>query len=143
MRNKYKGVVNSNFDKQLYQDIFVSYENKFISIQKNIIFEKINFKGFEFYKRDTKINKNGDFKKVIIKKEKTKLSSALTYLARYGNENTLEYITNQLKNSNLTTDKINYYQNILNYITSLVLIDYFTYLCNVEIESLKNIQNTQ
>jgi putative transposase len=116
MRNKYKGVINSNFDKQLYQDVFTSYQNKFSSIQKNIVFEKVSFKGFEFYKRDTKNKKKGDFKKVIIKKEKNKLSSVLTYLARYGNENTIEYITNQLKKSDLTIDKINYYQNILNYI---------------------------
>ena len=116
MRNKYKGIINSNFDKQLYQDVFISYENKFNSIQKNIVFEKVNFKGFEFYKRDTKAKNKGDFKKVVVKKEKTNLSSALTYLARYGNENTFEYITNQLRKTGLTIDKNNYYQNILNYI---------------------------
>lgn len=115
MRNKYKGIINSNFDKQLYQGVFVSYENKFNSIQKNIIFEKVSFKGFEFYKRDTKNKRKGDFKKVIIKKKKTSLSSVLTYLARYGNKNTVEYISNQLKKNDLTIDKINYYQNILNY----------------------------
>ena len=119
MRNKYKGIINSNFDKQLYQDVFVSYENKFNSIQKNIIFEKVSFKGFEFYKRDTKNKKKDDFKKVIIKKEKTNLSSVLTYLARYGNENTIEYITSQLKKDDITIDKINYYQNILKYINKL------------------------
>jgi putative transposase len=116
IRNKYKGIINSNFDKQLYQDVFVSYENKFNAIQRNIIFEKVTFKGFEYYKRDTKDKKKGDFKKVIIKKEKTNLSSVLTYLARYGNENIVEYITNKLKKNDLTIDKINYYQNILNYI---------------------------
>ena len=77
MRNKYKGVINSNFDKQLYQDVFISYQNKFDAIQKNIAFEKITFKGFEFYKRDTKNKKKGEFKKVNIKKEKTNLSSSL------------------------------------------------------------------
>ena len=40
MRNKYKNVINSNFDKQLYQDVFTSYQNKFEAIQKNITFEK-------------------------------------------------------------------------------------------------------
>jgi len=34
MRNKYKGIINSNFDKQLYQDVFISYETKFNAIQK-------------------------------------------------------------------------------------------------------------
>lgn len=113
MRSKYKGVINSNFDKQLYQDVFIAYQNKFEATQKSIIFEKITFKGFEFYKRNTKNSKTGDFKKVIIKKEKTPLSNCLTYLARYGNENTVEYINNQLKINNLTIDKINYYNDIL------------------------------
>ena len=113
MRSKYKNIINSNFDKQLYQDVFVSYENKFDAIQKNITFEKITFKGFEYYKRCNKNNKCGDVKKIINKKEKTNLSSTLTYLSRYGNYNTINYITNQLKDSTLTPDKIKYYNNIL------------------------------
>lgn len=116
MRNKYKGDINSNFDKQLYQDVFTSYQNKFEAIQKNISFEKITFNGFEFYKRNTKNNKKGDFKKVNIVKEKTKLSVVLSYLSRYGNENTVEYIQNQLKRTDLEHSKRNLYENILNYV---------------------------
>lgn len=55
-------------------------------------------------------------RKVILKKEKTNLSSVLTYLARYGNENTVEYVTKQLEKSDLTIDKVKYYENILKYI---------------------------
>jgi hypothetical protein len=109
MRKKYKGVINSNFDKQLYQDVFTSYQNKFDVIQKKITFEKITFNGFEFYKRNTKNNKYGDFKKVNLTKEKTKLSVVLSYLSRYGNENTVDYITNQLKCTDLEQSKSNLY----------------------------------
>lgn len=116
MRNKYKGVINSNFDKQLYQDIFTAYQNKFNAIQKNISFENITFNGFEFYKRNSKNNKIGDFKKVNITKEKSKLSVVLSYLSRYGNENTVDYITKQLENSDLEQSKLNLYNNILNYV---------------------------
>lgn len=116
MRNKYKNLINSNFDKQLYQDVFTSYQNKFEAIQRNITFEKITFNGFEFYKRDTKNKKNGEFKKVNITKTKTKLSVVLSYLSRYGNENTVDYITNQLKRTDLEHSKRNLYENILNYI---------------------------
>ena len=116
MRNKYKNVINSNFDKQLYQDVFTSYQNKFEAIQKNITFEKITFSGFEFYKINTKNNKKGDFKKVNTTKEKTKLSVVLSYLSRYGNENSVEYITNQLKITNLEQSKIILYNNILKYV---------------------------
>lgn len=116
MRNKYKGVINSNFDKQLYQDVFTCYQNKFDAIQRNISFEKIKFNGFEFYKRDTKNNKSGDFKKVNIIKEKTKLSIVLSYLSRYGNENTVDYIINQFKRADLEQTKRDLYKNILNYV---------------------------
>lgn len=116
MRNKYKCIINSNFDKQLYQDVFTSYQNKFEVIQRNITFEKIRFNGFDFYKRNTKNNKAGDFKKVNISKEKTKLSIVLSYLSRYGNEYTVDYITKQLKRTDLEQSKRNLYENILNYV---------------------------
>lgn len=115
MRSKYYGLINSNFDKQLYQDVFICYQNKFEAIQKNIAFEKITFNGFEFYKRNSKNNKVGDFKKVNLKREKTKLSVVLSYLSRYGSESTIEYIDNQLKRSDLEQSKINLYNNVLNY----------------------------
>lgn len=57
MRSKYKGVIPSNFDKQLYEDVFTSYQNKFNNLTKSIRFEKITSVGFECYKRDSKNNK--------------------------------------------------------------------------------------
>ena len=116
MRDKYRGTINSNFDKQLYQDVFTCYQNKFDSIQRKIAFEKITFKGFEFFKRDSKKNKKGDLKKVVLSKEKTKLSVVLTYLARYGNENTIDYISGQVNKKDLDKDKLNLYNNILCYV---------------------------
>lgn len=47
---------------------------------------------------------------------KTKISIVLSYLSRYGNENTVDYITKQLENSNLEQSKLNLYNNILNYV---------------------------
>ena len=115
MRNKYSEVINSNFDCNLYVDVFTAYQNKFENIQRSITFENIEYKGIEFYKRTTKFHKKGDFNKVIIKKTKTKLSITLTYLSRYGNTNTLNYINEQLKKET-KTDKINFYQTILYHI---------------------------
>jgi restriction endonuclease S subunit len=101
MRAKYKGIISSNFDKQLYLDIYNLYQSKFEAIQKKIVFEKVTFKGFEYYKRDGKNNTKGDLKRVIIAKEKTKLSIVLGYLARYGNDKIIEYIESQLNKSDL------------------------------------------
>ena len=114
MRGRYNGVIPSNFDKQLYGLVFTSYKNKISSLTKNIKFERIEFKGFDYYKRNTKNKKVGDVKNVIIKKSNTNLSNCLTYLSRYGHENIQEYINNQLNDDTLTKNKRKFYENIIN-----------------------------
>ena len=111
MRNTFKGEITSSFDSQLYTDIFDCYQNKFDAIQKKLQFENITFNGFEFYKRNTKNHKKGDFKKVITEKKQTLLTNCLTYLAHYGNDNTIDYISKQLV---ICDDKKKeFYNNIL------------------------------
>ena len=112
MRSLYKNAIPSSFDTQLYTQIFTSYQNKFDAIQRKLKFEVITFNGFTFYKRDTKKHKKGDFKSVVICKEQTPLSICLTYLARYGNENTLTYINKQLCDCK-DTSKRQFYENII------------------------------
>ena len=119
MRNKYKGIIPSSFDKQLYEQVFTCYQNKFKALQKKLTFEKITFVGFEYYKRNCKNHKKGDFKKVILTREKTSLSICLSYLARYGNNNIVEYINSQL--DNVDDNKKQFYNNILNYINKFGL----------------------
>lgn len=92
MREMYKDEVPSSFDKHVYQQVFVCYQNKFTAIRRNLKFEKITYICCDVYKRTTKKHKKGDFKKVSNKREITRLSIYLTYLARYGNEGTLAYI---------------------------------------------------
>lgn len=96
MRELYKGYIPSSFDAQLYTQIFECYQNKFNALQKNIKFEVTTFKGFEYYKKTTKTHKNGDVKRVINERKQTELSICLSYLAHYGNPNTIEYINSQL-----------------------------------------------
>ena len=111
MRDYFKGRIPSSFDAQLYTQIFDCYQNKFDAIQKRLRFEYITHLGYEVYKRTTKKHNKGDFKKVITDRKQTPLSNCLTYLARYGNENTIEYITKQLETCD---DKKQYfYNNIL------------------------------
>lgn len=111
MRNTFKGEIPSSFDAQLYTDIFDCYQNKFDAVQKQLKFENITFNGFEFYKRNTKNKKKGELKKVQLTRTQTLLTNCLTYLARYGNDNTVEYITNQL--TTCDSKKKDYYNNIL------------------------------
>lgn len=111
MRAHFKDVIPSSFDVQLYTQVFTCYQNKFDTIQRKLVFETSAFKGFEFYKRDTKKHKKGDLKKVILEKKQTPLSICLTYLARYGNENTLQYINSNI--SKCEEKKRAFYNNIL------------------------------
>ena len=111
MRNIFKGDIPSSFDAQLYTDIFDCYQNKFDAVQKKLQFENVTFTGFEFYKRNTKNKKKGEFKKVKLTRTQTLLTNCLTYLARYGNDNTVEYITKQL--TICDSKKKDYYNNIL------------------------------
>ena len=111
MRAYFKGVIPSSFDSQLYTQVFTCYQNKFDAIQRKLVFETFAFKGFEFYKRDTKNHKKGDLKKVIVEKKQTPLSNCLTYLARYGNENIIDYINSNI--SNCDEKKCGFYNNIL------------------------------
>ena len=113
MRSLYKGVMNSNFDKQAYQQVFDCYANKFDAIQKSIKFEHREFVCFEHYKKKVKNHNKGDFKKVLYKVKSTPLSTCLTYLARYGNDNTVEFIKKQLENKDLEENKRKFYNNIL------------------------------
>ena len=111
MRLLYKGILTSSFDAQLYTQVFTCYQNKFDAIQRKLKFEASVFKGFEFYKHNTKKYKKGDFKSVILEKKQTPLSNCLTYLARYGNENTISYINSNI--GNCDEKKREFYSNIL------------------------------
>ena len=111
MRAKFKGSVPSSFDVQLYTQVFTCYQNKFYTIQRKLSFEVSAFKGFELYKRDTKKHKKGDLKKVNVEKKHTSLSNCLTYLARYGNEDTISYIKSNIDKCD--DKKRAFYNNIL------------------------------
>ena len=111
MREHFKDVIPSSFDVQLYTQVFTCYQNKFDTIQHKLTFEVKTFKEFDFYKRDTKKHNKGDLKKVVINKKQTPLSNCLTYLARYGNENTIGYINDNINKCD--EKKREFYNNIL------------------------------
>jgi hypothetical protein len=96
MKVLYKGCIPSSFDILVYFDVFTSYQNKFNTIQRKLKFEVVTYKGYDVYKRKTKKHNKGDFKRIINERKQTLLSNCLTYLARYGNDDTIEYINKQL-----------------------------------------------
>ena len=118
MRKAFPNRISSCFDKQVYSQVFTNYQNKFDAILRKIQFQKITFKGFELYKRSSKNHKKGDLKNILFDRKQTDLTVCLSYLARYGNKNTLEYLQRKVNELNDSTDKKEikqkqFYQNII------------------------------
>lgn len=111
VRERFKGIIPSSFDTQIYTQVFTCYQNKFEAIKRNLGFEVVEFKCFEYYKRDSKNVKKGSLKRVLIDRKQIPLSNCLTYLARHGSENTLEYIKSNIDKCD--TKKREFYNNIL------------------------------
>jgi transposase len=111
MRSKFKNDFNSSFDKQIYEQVLRCYQNKFDGIERKIRFDCIKFVGFDLYKKNTKKNRKGELKNVVMSHEKTPLSICLTYLSRYGNGNTLNYIRSEIDKCD--ANKKAFYENIL------------------------------
>lgn len=84
--------VKSHFTKYLMDDVYTAYQNKFESIQKKLEFKQIYDYQFVFYQRNTKDHQKGDLKEISKRRKSTSLSITLTYLARYGNEDTFQRI---------------------------------------------------
>ena len=90
--------VRSNFSNQLLDDVYISYQNKFKGISKKLRFEQIYDYQFSYYKRKVKTHNKGDFKGISKKTKFTELTTALTYLARYGNANTMSCLLEKFVN---------------------------------------------
>ena len=109
-----KDRVHSNFTKQICDDVFNHYQTRFTSIQKPMMFEKVKSIEMTFYKRNTKNKKKGDPKGIIRKTESTDLTKVLSFLARYGNDSTVDYVSNELLNETIESKK-KFYAHILDY----------------------------
>jgi transposase len=111
MRKKHENILSSCLDIQCFDDVIKAYHNKFEAIRKKLTFEHVRYIRCEVYKRDSKNGKKGGYKKTKIKRKQTPLTVCLSYLARYGNTDTVEYIKNSLPNE--TPEKQKFYESIL------------------------------
>jgi predicted RNA-binding Zn-ribbon protein involved in translation (DUF1610 family) len=110
-----KDIIHSNFTKQVCDDVFNHYQNRFSAIQKRMMFERVKSLEMTFYKRNTKKNKKGDQKGIIKKTESTPLTKVMSYLARYGNDSTIQYLEKSLVTEENEVKK-KFYAQALDYI---------------------------
>ena len=108
-----KNEISSHFVKQLLDDVYVAYQNKFKNIKHRLKFQHIKEYNFTYYKRNGKtkngrIYKAGDFKGISIKHGETPLSITLTYLARYGYFGIVDYLFEKFVNATNHKEEVFY-----------------------------------
>ena len=81
-------------------DVFDAYQNKIVQIKQKMSFAIQKGIEVEYYKRNTKHNKKGDVRSYEIKTKSTPLTKTMTFLARYGSENTLDYVNERVERNN-------------------------------------------
>ena len=113
VRSSFDIKLSSIFDYDQIHQVYTDYKNRFDAIISIMKFEYKIFKKVEYYKNSTKLHKKGDFKKISFVTGSDRLTITLTYLARYGNNNTVEYIKQKLSDDNLNESKRDYYNSIL------------------------------
>lgn len=73
-----------------------AYQLRFDAIRKKIEFEKVTELIPSFYKRRTKEHQVGDLKSIERHTKKTELTKVLTWLARYGNDETVYWLESKI-----------------------------------------------
>jgi putative transposase len=109
-----KGGVHSNFTKQLCDDVLKAYQNRFDAISKHMRFEKVVKLERTFFKRASGDKKKGDPKGFDRRTESTPLTKVLSFLARYGNEGTLPYVSSALLTETVES-KRKFYAQMIDY----------------------------
>ena len=116
-----KNKVNSHFVKQLQDDVYVSYTNRFAQIERSIYFKQIYDYRFIYYTRNSKHHKKGELKSISKKYKSTPLSITLSFLAKSNLTNPIDYIKQRLLTER-NQDKIKFYTTILSCIEKFSLV---------------------
>jgi transposase len=111
--NKTKEIFTSHFTKQISDDIYVLYKNKYDYIKSKMEFKVIRNIEYVHYQRDTQKNRKGDIKEINHKRETTRLSETLTYLCKYGDENILIWLPPKMQAPDIKPAKLKYYKKIV------------------------------
>lgn len=103
--------LSSHYLKKAIEDVWKAYQLRFDVIRKKIEFEKVTELIPSFYKRRTKEHNVGDLKSIERHTKKTELTKVLTWLARYGNDETVYWLESKIPT--VEGNKQKFYQTIL------------------------------
>lgn len=105
----------SHYLKKAIEDVWKAYQLRYDAIRKKIEFEKVTELVPSFYKRRTKEHQVGDLKAIERHTKRTELTKVLTWLARYGKDDTVYWLESKIPTVDESKQK--FYRAIIRYIT--------------------------
>ena len=103
--------LSSHYLKKTIEDVWRAYQLRFDAIRRKIEFVKVDELVPFFYKINVKGHKKGDLKSVEVRTKKTELTKVLTWLARYGKDETVYWLESVIPTVDATKQK--FYRTIL------------------------------
>lgn len=103
--------LSSHYLKKAIEDVWKAYQLRFDAIRKKIEFEHVTELIPSFYKRRTKEHQVGNLKSIERHTKKTELTKVLTWLARYGNDDTAYWLESKIPSVDESKQK--FYRAIL------------------------------
>ena len=101
----------SHYLKKAIEDVWKAYQHRFDAIRKKIEFVKVEELVPSFYKINVKGHKKGELKSIEVHTKKTELTKVLTWLARYGKDETVYWLASAIPNA--VESKQKFYRIIL------------------------------
>ena len=88
--------LSSHYLKKAIEDVWKAYQLRYDAIRKKIEFEKVTELIPSFYKRRTNEHQVGDLKSIERHTKKSELTKVLTWLARYGKDDTAYWLESKI-----------------------------------------------
>lgn len=111
--------LSSHYLKKAIEDVWKAYQLRYDAIRKKIEFETVTELIPSFYKRRTKEHQVGDLKAIERHTKKTELTKVLTWLARYGKDDTVYWLESKIPTVDESRQK--FYRAILRCISKFGL----------------------
>ena len=103
--------LSSHYLKKAIEDVWKAYQLRFNAIRKKIEFVKVEELVPSFYKINSHGHKKGELKSIEVHTKKTELTKVLTWLARYGKDESVYWLESSIPTANESKQK--FYRVIL------------------------------
>lgn len=103
--------LSSHYLKKAIEDVWRAYQLRYDAIRKKIEFDVVEELVPSFYKINVKGHKKGDLKSIEVHTKKTELANVLTWLARYGKDDSVYWLESVIPT--VIESKQKFYRTIL------------------------------